>query len=319
MNLLGKTTKRNGSVFISGLETNLLNVPDTEMNEPFLAWKGALKAWKKRGAIQFRRLQKGDDDAFAFLHSEDIRVEVLGPIPALVSGKPALRFLGNPPRGPRIGVEARSLDTGGFKGKSASHTINGHSIVLRLRFGSFAFLFAGDLNDEAERTITKAHNDGALNIRAEVFKVPHHGSADFSGAFLEAVAPVVSVVSSGDENARKEYIHPRSTLVGALGRFSRLEEPLLFVTEMVAFFQVEGWVLQETHKGKLKSGRGKTVSSTRGPFFSFSRTAYGMVRVRTDGHRLLVYTNSGRNDLKEAYALEADADGVVRHTAVKAV
>ena len=27
-----------------------------------------------------------------------------------------------------------------------------------------------------------------------------------------------------------------------------------------------------------------------------------MVRVRTDGKRLFVYTNSGQNDLKEAYA-----------------
>ena len=47
--------------------------------------------------------------------------------------------------------------------------------------------------------------------------MPHHGSADFSGAFLQAVSPVVSVVSSGDDTARKEFIHPRATLVGALG------------------------------------------------------------------------------------------------------
>ena len=80
--------------------------------------------------------------------------------------------------------------------------------------------------------------------------MPHHGSADFSGAFLQAVSPVVSVVSSGDENARKEFIHPRATLVGALGKYSRLEEPLVFVTELVAFFQVENMVSPECHKMK---------------------------------------------------------------------
>ena len=71
--------------------------------------------------------------------------------------------------------------------------------------------------------------------------MPHHGSADFSGAFFQMVSPVVSVVSSGDESARKEYIHPRATLMGALGRYSRVAEPLVFVTELVAFFNVEGW------------------------------------------------------------------------------
>jgi hypothetical protein len=51
---------------------------------------------------------------------------------------------------------------------------------------------------------------------------------------VQAVSPVVSVVSSGDENARKDYIHPRATLVGALGKWSRVPEPLVFVTELVA-------------------------------------------------------------------------------------
>jgi beta-lactamase superfamily II metal-dependent hydrolase len=107
---------------------------------------------------------------------------------------------------------------------SASHTINGHSVVLRLTYNGFSFLFSGDLNDELERDLTRAHNRGDLNLQAEVFKVPHHGSADFSGAFLQAVSPVVSVVSSGDDNARKEFIHPCATVIGALGKYSRLED-----------------------------------------------------------------------------------------------
>jgi hypothetical protein len=113
------------------------------------------------------------------------------------------------------------------------------------------------------------------------------------------VSPIISVVSSGDESARKEYIHPRATLMGALGRHSRVLEPLVFVTEMVAFFNAEGWAtLNDAAKAKK-----------RGPFFAFSRTAFGIVKTRTDGKRMLVYTDSGKADTKEAYAYSLDENG----------
>lgn len=298
--LLGPTKKVDGKLFLTGLEDNLLSVSDTEMNEPFKSWKNTLATYNKRSRIKFKRLAFGDDDAFDFLSDEGIRVEVLGPLPVTVAGKPALKFLGKPPRGPRVGHE--SLDTDDLKtsGLSASHTINGHSIVFRLTYGNFNYLFSGDLNDEAGRFLTREHNKGNLNLKADVFKVPHHGSADFSGAFIQSVAPIVSVVSSGDESARKEYIHPRATLVGALGKWSRVPEPLVFVTELVAFFNLEGWSRPVDEK-KFKK---------RGEFFAFSRTAFGIVKTRTDGRRLFVYTDSGNVEMKEAYAYTLDQTGV---------
>jgi hypothetical protein len=224
---------------------------------------------------------------------------VLGPLITERDGTRGLKFLGNPPEGPRIGHDSLDLDTAKFTGLSAAHTINGHSVVFRLVYGDLSYLFAGDLNDEAERFLAAAHQDRKLSLQADVFKVPHHGSAEFSGAFLKAVSPVVNVVSSGDENARKEYIHPRATLLGALGRYSRVPEPLIFVTELVAFFSVEGWS-KLSHPVTAKEQK-------RGEFFGFSRTAYGMVKTRTNGKRLLVYTDSGNLKLKEAYAYELDA------------
>ena len=124
----------------------------------------------------------------------------------------------------------------------------------------------------------------------------------------------MSVVSSGDENARKEYIHPRATLMGALGKYSRFEEPLVFVTEMVAFFQVVGTVRPESHKMKdgvavVEDGKAVVDKKARSPFFAFKRTAFGIVRVRTDGQRMLIFTDSGRSDLKEAYAYVMDNAG----------
>lgn len=298
--LLGATRKVGTQTFLTGLETDLLKVPDTEMNAPFKEWKEALKEYNKRAKIEFRRLQFGDDQAFSFFNQGDLRIDVLGPLVTTVAGKPALRFLGNPPKGPRVGHESVSLGEDDFKGHSASHTINGHSVVLRLAYGGFSYLFTGDLNDEASRFLTREHNAGRLNLKSEIFKVPHHGSADFSGALFQAVSPVVSIVSSGDESAQKEYIHPRATLIGALGKWSRVPEPLIFVTELVAFFKVEGWSRLADDKKALK----------RGEFFGFSRTAFGMVKTRTNGKRLLVYTDSGNVQMKEAYAYALDSSGV---------
>jgi beta-lactamase superfamily II metal-dependent hydrolase len=298
--LLGATRKVGTQTFLTGLETDLLKVPDTEMNAPFKEWKEALKEYNKRAKIEFRRLQFGDDQAFSFFNQGDLRIDVLGPLVTTVAGKPALRFLGNPPKGPRVGHESLSLGEDDFKGHSASHTINGHSVVLRLAYGGFSYLFTGDLNDEASRFLTREHNAGRLNLKSEIFKVPHHGSADFSGAMFQAVSPVVSIVSSGDESAQKEYIHPRATLIGALGKWSRVPEPLIFVTELVAFFNVEGWSRLADDKKALK----------RGEFFGFSRTAFGMVKTRTNGKRLLVYTDSGNVQMKEAYAYALDSSGV---------
>jgi hypothetical protein len=295
--LLGATQKvSEKTVLITDLANNLLEVPAAEMNAPFKAWRKALQTYQERGNINIRRLEKGDDDAFDFLADEEIKVEVLGPIMTKSGGAKGLKFLGEPKKGPRLGHESVELAEDGFSGMSASHTINGHSIVLRLSYGKFRFVFAGDLNDQSERVLTRAHKDGELNLQAEVLKVPHHGSADFSGAFLEAVAPVVSVISSGDESERKEFIHPRATLMGSLGKFSRVPEPLIFVTELVAFFKVEGPVNTEINKMKKS-------------FFAFSRAAYGIVKMRTDGERLLIYTNSGQADLKEAYAYKMNAAG----------
>lgn len=305
---LGKTRKVGSETLITGLEEDLLAVPDKEMNKPFKTWKKALKAWNARAPIAFRRLAQGDGDAFDFLSGEGIDVEVLGPIVTERNGVRGLRFLGTPRKGPQIGEGQEE-----FSGLDPSHTINGHSVVLRMGFGRWRMLFAGDLNTQAEQSLTADHDAGRIDLRAEVFKVPHHGSAEFSGPFLAGVSPVVSVVSSGDESARKEYMHPRATLMSALGRHSRDAAPVVFVTELVAFFETVGWVRPDAAKGvddKPPKGRDQN-------FFAFRRTAYGLVRVRTDGKRLLVYTNSGQTRLKEAYAYTASAAGDVSPAEVR--
>jgi len=80
----------------------------------------------------------------------------------------------------------------------------------------------------------------------------------------------------------------------------------VFITELVAFFQMEGWSMSSDPVKQKK----------RGEFFGFSRAAWGAVKTRTDGSRLVVFTDSGNVKLKEAYAYQLDDSGVPQPSVV---
>ncbi len=287
--MLGPTVEWNKQLYVTGLVNRFDEVAEEERNRGFKAWAKTLSTYEKRYNYQMlqKRLSHTSKGDFNFL-GEGLSVNILGPVEETVNGMPALKFLRTPSAS--VIKKAAVKETAPSGSYSASHTINGQSVILKLQYGHVSFLFAGDLNEEAEDYLVA--NKRSKPLKADIFKVPHHGSADFSDAFLKAVNPFVSIVSSGDENAAKEYIHPRANLVGALGKHSRIDRPLIFVTEMVAFLKTEGWA-------KLVK---PTASQPKGTFFAFSKTAYGIVHVCTDGRRILVYTHSGQKDLKEAYA-----------------
>jgi len=314
--LLGRTVKlADGTRVIVELEDDLLATDKAKMNRPFRTWQSTLRKWSKRGPVAFRRLAMGNDDAFDFLSPEGLEVEVLGPMLTDVGdGREGLAFLGDPHDLLHSDLPSHQPDASEgptFAGSSASHTINGHSIILRLTYGGFRFLFSGDLNQQAALELTKHHKQ---KLRADVLKVPHHGAADFSTTFLDAVRPAISVISSGDESVRKEYIHPRASLVGALGKYGGAHKPIVFVTELVAFFEVMGWInakLYHRMRPDAKWKRDEKVVDLKKVrrFFSFQRAAYGLVKVRTDGKRLLVYTDSANIRMNEAYSYQAQTGG----------
>lgn len=232
------------------------------------------------------RLEYGDDAAFEDFRP-DVDIEVLGPVTEDVDGEPGLRFLGG----------------------SDGHTINGHSVVLRLRHGNVHCLLGGDLNKHAEEHLRHhIEADPDKTLRSEILKVPHHGSHEFEQAFLDSVNPVVSVVSSGDEKVSKEYVHPRANLMAALGRASRGPMPLVFSTELAAFFAYRGPIKPEQHR---EDGRLLPAGQRRRTFQAFDRLVYGAVRVRTDGERVLVAVESASANIKEAYAFTVDTGGNV--------
>ncbi len=73
---------------------------------------------------------------------------------------------------------------------------NTNSLVLRLRYGDFRALLAGDFNTAGEEILLQ---DGEADLQAEVLKVGHHGAGDSTGpGFLEAVSCRIAVVSVGE-------------------------------------------------------------------------------------------------------------------------
>lgn len=138
----------------------------------------------------------------------------------------------------------------------------------------------------------------------DVLKVPHHGSDDVSRDFIAAVEPLVSVISAGDEDARRDFLHPRANLLGLLGRTERGAEPVIFVTNLAAFDRWAGRAFRA-----IEDGADWKPDLASGTFYARERTAFGIVHVRTDGDRLLVVRRGARADRFEPYAFRVNADG----------
>lgn len=204
-----------GECYVTELLDDPRSAPDT--TKEFAHWKAALGSLVTPNGAVLRRLRAGDHDAFDFLLGEDIEVLVLGPVEEPVRGRSALRFL---------------RDHGGDP--SAAHTINRHSVILKLSYGNVRMLIGGDLGaDGAWRVLdwtTSRHPPVALE--SEIFRVPHHGCAELLPDFFQAVSPVVSIVTTCDANPSQER-RPRADLLAALGRFSRSAAAAIFSTGAV--------------------------------------------------------------------------------------
>ena len=105
----------------------------------------------------------------------------------------------SPPR--RIsGVKVEVLNplrSGMMDGKDPWSQTNNRSIVLKLAYKNRRFLLTGDIEEEAEAGLVQSGRD----LRADVLKVPHHGSQTSSTTkFLEAVTPSYAVFTVGFRN-----------------------------------------------------------------------------------------------------------------------
>ena len=88
---------------------------------------------------------------------------------------------------------------------------NNSSLVVRASVGDVRILLSGDVEVEAQQAMLDSHVD----VRADVMKVPHHGSAYSDPDFLAAVHARVGVISVGLGN---DYGHPSPVLLDELAR-----------------------------------------------------------------------------------------------------
>lgn len=115
------------------------------------------------------------------------------------------------------------LDGGESANSFQSDKDNNHSLVLRLEYDGYRFLFPGDAEQEEEKSLLEAGTD----LKCDVLKVAHHGSKNSTyDAWLQAIEPSVAVISCGKNNT---YGHPSEE---ALTRLQRSTVSRLFRTDL---------------------------------------------------------------------------------------
>nr|MCR4759255.1 MBL fold metallo-hydrolase [Oscillospiraceae bacterium] len=112
-----------------------------------------------------------------------------------------------------------------------SENLNDCSLACAVRYGEFAFLAAGDLEEPGEQAMIQA----GLVPKVTVLKISHHGSnSSTSEAFLSAAAPASAVISVGAGN---DYGHPAESILRRLRDFgcviyrTDLDGTVLFETD----------------------------------------------------------------------------------------
>ena len=99
---------------------------------------------------------------------------------------------------------------------TAAAEANDLSLVVRATVRGVRVLLTGDLGAEAEARLRTS----GIDLRADVLKVPHHGSADADPGFLAASGARTALISVGADNT---YGHPARSLleIAGAGRHAR--------------------------------------------------------------------------------------------------
>jgi beta-lactamase superfamily II metal-dependent hydrolase len=245
---LGQTVEADGSTV---LETRFSTLDDADdllatggLGKTFREFLEAAVGAKDDGRLDAMRAIGAGDTIDVDL-GDDIEIDVLGPID---NGDGTFPYF-----------------------EDDSHTINGHSVVVRFDYRDRSFLLGGDLNIPSEGHLLDNAED-ASRFRVDVAKACHHGASEFTLDFLRKVNPYATVFSSGDN---ENYGHPQPDALGATGKHSRGSRPLIFSTELA---------------------RSSSASDIH----------YGLINVRTNGERVVLaqmYEKGKAGDMWNAFTL----------------
>jgi competence protein ComEC len=227
------------------VHSTLNDLDRTTLSDVFTAWTTVLG----NEGVDYESVQAGD---VVDIGDPDILIEVLGLTVEQPAGTDALRWFGD-----------------------KAHTINGHSVVLRLTYDEVSVLLSGDVNIEGAEPILTTP-ELAAKLDAHVLKAPHHGSHEFDPAFLDAVNPQITSISSGEI---PDHGHPRANFLGAVGQRSRSDIPLLFSTALSAVFS-------KAERSSHQEAVDATPADNEVQRELFQKLLPGIINVRTDGHQM---------------------------------
>jgi competence protein ComEC len=88
---------------------------------------------------------------------------------------------------------------------------NNASIAMMVEASGLRMLMTGDLEPESQRAVVAT----GVDLRADVLKVPHHGSSQQEPAFIAATQARLAVISAGADN---DYGHPAPRTLELLTR-----------------------------------------------------------------------------------------------------
>ncbi len=204
---LGNTIQHNGVTYLTKIFDNLLQTNEAAFfNRDITNFMDAVKKAAAENRLgKTKRLAASDTALSKTIENKKFKIEILGPFTEKISGRHRFIYWHD-------------------EGK----TINGHSLVLKITFGERTFLLGGDLNTDSELYLMQQYKD-ANPFMVDVAKSCHHGSSDFTEAFMQQVNPFATVISSGDNES---FSHPRADAVGCAGKYARGSRPLVYSTEL---------------------------------------------------------------------------------------
>lgn len=259
---LGTVRQVQGTKYLVSRHTALADLPATGLSGGFQGWATAI------AAANVNTYTAVDSSTLPIVVGDpDISIEVLGPRLDThpTTGDKMFRWFGD-----------------------ESHTINGHSVTVKISYRDIDLIFPGDLNIQGARHLLTDPSI-ANRLHAHVFKAPHHGSHEYEPDLLDAIRPQISVISSGDD---PDHGHPRANYIGAAGLYSRSSEPLVFSTEIAATFVDTAPPVPAPGAGVSTGGETLETLDVAAPdaFVKahqlFKRRLHGMINVRTDGDHL---------------------------------
>lgn len=287
-NELGATIREDNTNYITELvitdqqmKAHLNNMGEGSLHERTLK-----KALDQHENVNFSAAVRGDINQPEYLlDTPGLKMEILGPLTEVVQNQRTLRYF-----------KAKTGNT-----DNVGRTKNGHSVVIKLVMGHVRVLLGGDLNPPAEdfllqsysgadiatlrekiQNATNASQKQALqdqmntaidsakkHFQVDFAKCCHHGSSDFTSEFLQAVNPLATVISSGDD---EPHCHPRPDTLGTIGKYNRGERSYIFSTELMRSSK-EFIKIKDLDPKKEKE---RIV------------TVYGMINLRTNGQKVII-------------------------------